>query len=187
MATNLSNQSYTEDQLKQVELLHDNLERYSKKQDDHYKDLITKVTFLFGFVVTILTLYGTYASSINPIMKWLAMLAFGITIILLSFAYQNYTYFDPPILDTKVNNWNYFSKLYQDVMNLKKVCIQNDDTLKSLENWVGRAVWVFTTGIILLVLSFLFSQGMIKFAYEQHHAATTTGTHTSGAHTTQKE
>lgn len=165
-----TNQKHTPDQLKQVEFLNKTLTRYIENQNEQYKALTTKMTFLFGFVVTVLTFYGNYATNINSFIRDLALIFFAGVVFLLCLAFQNRTFYDPPILDTSVKKSNYFSKVYQDVANLKEVCRKNNAPLKNMEKYIDRAIWVFTTGVVLLALSFVFhTQPMVNSVYGHHH------------------
>jgi hypothetical protein len=150
-----SKQAHTADQIKQVEFLRESLLNDLANQDNQYKDLSTKITFLFGFSVTVLTLYGTYAKDVNSITKWLALGLFTITLILLCLAYSNHNFNKPARLDTQVNKSNYFSKVYQEVSNIKKACTDNDSPLKDMAQYTRWSIYTFTLGIIFLIASFM--------------------------------
>lgn len=100
---NVSKQNHTEDQLKQVLFLRDSYLNDFKEQDNQYKDLTAKITFLFGCSVSVLTLYGTYAEDVNAVCKWVAFVLFTITLGLLCFAYCSRTFKKPDRLDTSVD------------------------------------------------------------------------------------
>jgi hypothetical protein len=158
---NLTNQHYTADELKQVEFLLQSLQQYQAGQDKQYTALTTKITFLFGFIVAVLTLYGTYASQADHTLKSIALVLFGLSLLALCGALINRSYSDVPILDTNVNNANYFSKAYQAVANLKQVCKDNDKPLTAMENFLDWGIRIFTAGLIFLMLSFVFASSSV--------------------------
>lgn len=145
----------TEDQTKQVEFLHDSYLRDFGQQDNQYKDLMTKTTFLFGFSISVLTLYATYATNVNPLSKILALGLFGVSITLLCFAFCNRVFHKPARLDAKVAESNYFSKVYQEVTNIKQACLDNDYSLFDMAKYVRWSIYAFTAGVVALIMSFI--------------------------------
>lgn len=151
----VTNQAHTDDQLKQVLFLRESYLNDLTRQDSQYKDLTTKITFLFGFSITVLTLYGTYAKNVNLYSKWAALIAFVATFISLCFAYSNHTFSKPALLDINVKNSNYFSKIYQEVSNIKAACEKNDAPLDDMAKWTRWGIYAFTIGAVFLAASFV--------------------------------
>lgn len=147
---------YDEDQVKQVEFIRSTLLRYSDSQDTQYGKLHSKITFLFGFIVAVLTLYGTYATHTNIIARYTALGFLAVALILLCIAIQNRQYVRAPMLDSEhLDQTTYFSQVYQDVVDIEKICADNKLPLQALERWVKRSIWAFTTAMIALALSFI--------------------------------
>lgn len=170
MGKSLENQEHTEDQLKQVEFLHTTVTRYNESQNEQYRDLTAKMTFLFGFLVVVLTFYGTYANNSNLLIKYLALGSFGITAVLLCLTLQNRKYARPSKLDSDVKHSNYFSKIYKDVSNIERVCEENYKPLHCVEKYLTWAIWAFTFGLVFLILSFVFQpRTMINSVHDNRY------------------
>lgn|SRR3990167_206758 len=172
-----SNQEHTEDQLKQVEFLQTTYLRYLESQNEQYKDLSSKITFLFGFVVATITFYGTNAINTNPSMRYVALGLFGLTTLLLSIAYKNRTYFRPHRLSSSVDKSSYFNKVYKDAVNIELTTTKNNKPLQAMGKWVRWSIWTFTIGLIALVLSFFMPhKTVVNSVHEYNHNPQTTHT-----------
>lgn len=157
----------TEDDIKHVEFLYSDLKDYRDIQDKHYNALVTKTTFLCGFVVTVLTLYGTYANQVNSALKIISLAILGAALLILCSAFKNRKFYQAAMSDTDVDTSNYFDKIYQAVSNIKRACDDNEDPLKSVAVSIRWGVRVLLIGVFFLVLSFCFSHASV--VQSKHH------------------
>jgi len=157
----------TEDDIKHVEFLYADLKDFRDVQDRHYKDLVTKATFLSGFIVTVLALYGTYASHVNSALKIVTLITLGVALLVLCGAFTNRKFYQAEMSDVDVDASDYFDKVYQAVANIKRACDDNEDPLKSVAHWIRWGVRILVVGILFLISSFCFSSnGVIQL---RHH------------------
>jgi hypothetical protein len=156
----MEERKYTDDQLKQVIFLRESYLNDLNLQYGQYKGLISKITFLFGFCVSIITLYGTYANQANFTMKMLALILLGSCLIVLCFAFKNRKFKSPARLNTEIKKSNYFEKIYQEVSNIELTCIENDEPLSKMAKSVRWSIYIFSAGMILVMLSFILNYSL---------------------------
>lgn len=170
-------QKHTEDEIKHVEFLYSDLQDFRDIQDKHYNSLITKVTFLCGFVVTVLTLYGTYATQVNNYLKIITLSILGIALLILCGTLKNRNFYQAAMSDIDVDSSDYFNKVYQAVSNIKKACDDNEKPLKEMAVYIRWGVRVLVLGIVFLVLSFCFSNSsVVQSKQHAEHSYRTTQT-----------
>lgn len=173
MPTQISPQPYNDNEVKQVELLKETNLRYLESQDQQYKDLSTKITFLFGFTATIMTLYGTYSTNVNSRVRYVTMLLFGVTLIVLCIAYKNRQFHRPKRLDSKnyLTNSSYGMRVHKYAENVTRACNDNILSLERMGKWVRWSIWIFTIALISLIFSFIVPHtSMINSVHAQHSA-----------------
>lgn len=171
----------TDDEIKHVEFLYSDLKDFRDIQDKHYKDLITKNTFLCGFIVTILTLYGTYATQVNNVLRIITLSTLGIALVVLSGAFSNRKFKQAEMSDIDVDSSNYFNKVYQAVANQKRACDENEEPLKAMAGFIRWGVRIFILGVLILALSFCIPKGnVIKSNHDKNVHATSNGKTSKG-------
>jgi len=129
-------QAKSDDEIKHVVFLYTDLKDFRDKQDNHYKDLLTKTTFLSGFIVTILTLYGTYATQVNGALRFITLVALGTALLVLSGVFTNRIFYQAEMSDIDVDVTDYFNKVYQAVANIKRACDQNEKPLREMAKFI---------------------------------------------------
>jgi hypothetical protein len=150
---------YTKDQEARMELLHKALLDDFSRQEKQRQELHAKMTYLFGFTVSVITVYGTYATSTSIVIKKIALVLFMATLVLLCFAYRVRPLKKPGAptdedLQSAANS-AYYDTLYAEARATKAACAKNKKPLKSMVRWTRWSLWMFTAGVICLALSFV--------------------------------
>lgn len=156
----MTKQLPNDDKVKQAELLRDAQADNFRIREDERKELSSKVTYLFGFTVSVITLYGTYATSVPPKLKQITLGFLVVTLILLCLAYMNRRWPTsgwPEEEDMDLNGTTYFDKVYKQAVSIKEANKAGDRPLRRMAFFVRLSLYCFTIGVACLALSFIWA------------------------------
>ena len=164
----MARHNYTDDNIKEAEFLLGLYKERRQAQDQQYNALQTKITFLFGFTATALTLYGTYGAHVNPILRLLTLLALSASLVLLCIAFALRKFHEPGKPDTTIGVSSYSNKLYEELVDIESAYDKSEEPLKPIETWLMIAMYTFTIGVVFLAASFvLYVPNVVNSTHEQ--------------------